>query len=155
MIGLFGLGASPAVPARPPGVPQSSDSLAVRGVATGIVAADNARDLHRVLAYYAPDAVLLPPGEPPVTGRDRIQPRYEALFAAYDPAIETVINQLVVAGGVAYVRGTNGGLLRGRESTPDRTLNDVYLMLLRRDPFGRWHISHLMWHAGGPSLPDK
>jgi hypothetical protein len=35
----------------------------IRAVASGIVAADNRRDAERVLAYYAADAVLMPPGE--------------------------------------------------------------------------------------------
>ncbi len=49
-----------------------------------IVAADNARDLERVLSYDAADAMLLPPGEPPVQGGDAIR-------------------------SLAYVRGRNGG----------------------------------------------
>lgn len=47
----------------------------VRAVANGIIAADNARALERVLAYYAADAVLMPPGEQPVVGRAAIRPR--------------------------------------------------------------------------------
>ncbi|MEO8500799.1 MAG: hypothetical protein ABI565_07775 [Vicinamibacteria bacterium] len=40
--------------------PGASD---VRAVATGIVAADNERNIEQVLSYYAPDAILMPPGE--------------------------------------------------------------------------------------------
>ena len=47
----------------------------------GLIAADNERDIGRVLGYYAPDAVLMPPGEPPVTERAGIQARYDALAA--------------------------------------------------------------------------
>jgi uncharacterized protein (TIGR02246 family) len=129
---------------------QATDSLAVRSTAIGIIAADNARVLSRVLTYYAPDAVLLSPGETPVTGREQIQPRYEALFASYDPAIDTFIDELRVVGNVAYVRGRNGGLLRGRGDMPARALNDVYLMLLRRAASGPWQITHLIWHSAGP-----
>jgi len=56
--------------------PQSAAVREARALATGIVDADNARDLERVLGYYAADAVLLPPGEGPVQGLAAIRPRY-------------------------------------------------------------------------------
>jgi acetoin utilization deacetylase AcuC-like enzyme len=67
--------------------PDVAGAAYVRAVAEGIVAADNARDLERVLGYYAPRATLMPPGEPPVTGHEAIRPRYEQLFRSFDPQI--------------------------------------------------------------------
>jgi len=130
---------------RPEGA--TSDSAQARAVAVGIVAADNARDLRAVLSLYAPDAVLLPPGAPPVVGVDSIRPRYEALFAMYDPAIEVTIDEIVVRGDLAYVRGRNGGVLRGRGGAADRPLSDVWVMILRRQPQEPWRITRLVWHG--------
>jgi uncharacterized protein (TIGR02246 family) len=118
-----------------------------RAVATGIVAADNARELNRVIDFYAPDAALLPPGECAVIGVDAIRARYEKLFARYDPAITTEIEDVTQVGDTVCVRGQNGGRLRGREGVPDRDLEDAYLMLLRRQKDGGWRISVLMWHG--------
>lgn len=128
-----------------------TDSAGVRAVALGIVAADNARDLAAVLRYYAPDAVLLAPSAMPVAGIDSIRSRYEALFAGYDPAIETVIEEIIVRGDLAYVRGRNGGRLLGRGGMSDRLLNDIYVMILRRAPQGRWLIWRLIWHGADPA----
>jgi uncharacterized protein (TIGR02246 family) len=122
-------------------------------VASGIVAADNARDLERVLSYYAADAMLLPPGEPPVQGGDAIRSRYEALFGAFDPRIEARVEEACAAEGFAYVRGRNGGTLAPRAGGAPRRLDDVYLMLLRREPDGGWKITRLMWHAASPPPP--
>ena len=119
----------------------------VRAVAVGLVAADNDRALDRVLDWYAADAVLLPPNEPPVQGLQSIRPRYASLFARFDPAIETHIDEVCVNGGLGFVRGRNGGRLRSRDGQPDRILSDSYLMELARDPSGKWRIGHLMWHA--------
>jgi uncharacterized protein (TIGR02246 family) len=119
---------------------------ALRAVATGIVEADNARALERVLAHYAADAVLLPPGEAPVSGRDAIRPRYESLFASFDPAIESRVDEACASGSVGYVRGHNGGRLIARGAARDRELDDWYLMLLRKGPDQKWRISHLIWH---------
>jgi uncharacterized protein (TIGR02246 family) len=124
---------------------------AVRGVADGIIAADNERSVDRVLAFYAPDALLLPPNEAPVSGYAAIRPRYETLFRDFTPAIEARIEEVCVSGSIGYVRGHNGGWLRSRTGGSDRALDDSYLMLLARNADGRWRITHLMWHRAIPA----
>lgn len=125
----------------------------VMAVAEGIIAADNERDIRRVLGYYAADAVLLPPGEQPVQGREAIRPRYEDLFARFNPEIVARVEEVCVGGDLALVRGHNGGRLISRENGSARLLNDVYMMMLRRDLVGGWHITHLMWHPAEPVSP--
>lgn len=123
----------------------------MRAVAEGIVAADNRRDLDAVLGFYAPDAILLPPGEDPVSGLGRIRRRYVALFEVFDPEIDRTVHEVVVRGDLAYVWGQNGGALRGRAGS-DRMLNDAYLMVLLRLPRLGWRITRLIWHEAG--APD-
>lgn len=132
-------------------VGEALDADEVRQVAVEIVAADNARDIERVLAFYADDAVLLPPNQPLVHGQDAIRLRYEGLFAAYDPAIEPVIEEVEIQGDLAYVRGHNGGVLHGHGDAADIPLDDTYLMILRRGGAGTWRITRLMWHATTPA----
>jgi uncharacterized protein (TIGR02246 family) len=130
-----------------------NDSVAVsqvRSVAAGIIAADNDRALDRVLDYYANDAMLLPPNEPPVAGLDAIKPRYQALFSHFDPSIEGRIDEVCVSGTLAFVRGHNGGRLHARDGGQDRELDDLYLMLLQRESDGLWRISRLIWHRASP-----
>jgi uncharacterized protein (TIGR02246 family) len=124
----------------------------VRAVATGIIDADNARDLERVLRYYTADAILMPPGEAAVTGLEAIRPRYAALFEEFEPQIEARVDEACVGGQLAFVRGHNGGRLAPRAGGASRDLNDDYLMLLRREE-GAWRISHLIWHRAAPAGP--
>jgi uncharacterized protein (TIGR02246 family) len=126
--------------------PQAAPVKAVRAVADGIVAADNARDIDRVMGFYAADAWLMPPNAQPVQGHKAIRPRYETLFAGFSPAIEGRIDEACVSGPLAYVRGHNGGRMVSRSAEPSRPLDDVYLMQLKLDGDGHWRISHLMWH---------
>jgi ketosteroid isomerase-like protein len=132
--------------------PEAAEVREIRAVASGIVDADNRRDIERVLAYYSADAVLMPPGAAPVVGRDSIRPRYETLFASVTPEIETWIDEACVAGGMGFVRGRNGGRLTPLASGEVRALDDAYLMLLRREA-GVWRISHLIWHGQGAPAP--
>lgn len=126
----------------------------VRAVADGIIAADNKRDLKSVLAFYARDAILMPPAEGRVVGVENIRPRYEALFANFQPAIEARIEEVCVRDDLALVRGHNGGRLVGIGTNASRDLDDVYLMMLRRNQNGVWRISHLIWHRAS-SPPAK
>ena len=119
---------------------------AIRAVADGIIAADNARDIERVMGLYDADAWLMPPSEAPVRGHAAIRPRYESLFAGFNPAIEGRIDEACVSGSIGIVRGHNGGRMISRTGAAPRLLDDVYLMTLRQEPDGRWRISHLIWH---------
>lgn len=127
----------------------TGDSARVHAVATGIVQAGNARDIEAVLRFYSDSAMLLPSGEPPVSGRRAIRPRYEALFKAFNPAIDGEVDEIRVEGRQAWVRGRNGGWLRGKNG-PDRALHDVYLMLLGREADSVWRIQRLMWNSVSP-----
>jgi uncharacterized protein (TIGR02246 family) len=143
------MAASPPAPSCRPDDPGVRE---IRAVASGIVEADNQRDLRKVLDYYASDAVLLPPGEAPVAGRDQIRPRYEALFAAFNPEIELQIHEACVGADLGFVRGHNGGRLVSRASGDTRLLDDAFVMVLRRDG-GVWRISHLIWHRQSEAQP--
>lgn len=132
--------------ATPSALACDANSSGARAVAEGIVAADNARDIGRVLAYYADDAALMPPNEAPVSDRGAIRQRYEGLFQDFDPDIEARIDEICAEGNLAFVRGHNGGWLVSRVGGRSRELDDVYLMVLRREAGGDWKIARLMWH---------
>jgi uncharacterized protein (TIGR02246 family) len=135
--------------------PDASAVRDIRAVATGIVAADNRRDIERVVANYSVDAVLMPPGEGPVVGRNRIRPRYEALFARFTPAIELQVEEACVGTGLGVVRGRNGGRLIPRASGEARVVDDAFIMLLRTESDGVWRISRLIWHRQSEPAPNR
>jgi ketosteroid isomerase-like protein len=80
-----------------------------------------------------------------VSGHAAIRPRYETLFAGFNPAIEGRLDAVCVSGAMATVTGHNGGRMVSKTGTPDRALNDTYLMVLARGADGRWRIQHLVW----------
>jgi len=134
----------------------ASPAREVAAVATRIIEADNARAIERVLAFYAPDAVLLPPGQPPVVGVAAIRPRYETMFATFTPELSARVDEACASGALAYVRGHNRGRLVPRSGGRDQVVDDPYLMLLARGEDGGWRITHLMWHrkADGEASRD-
>ncbi len=138
----------------PGAAPDPAEEVArIEAVAHGLMAADNVRDAARVAELYAPDAVMLPLGEEPVQGIASIRPRYEAFFATHQPDLRFEIEETVVAGNLAYVRGRTRGSIRNLETGEEQMISDVFLMIQQRAPDGRWHISRLMWHADDGSGP--
>jgi uncharacterized protein (TIGR02246 family) len=122
-----------------------TDSAAVSAVVREIIAADNARSIERVMRAYSDSAWLLPPGEAAVTTRGEIRARYEALFRDYQPKIESRIDEIRVAGALAWVVGQNSGTLTPIGALPARALNDSFLMVVAKDRSGAWRIHRLMW----------
>lgn len=53
----------------------------IQAIETAFAAADNARDVNAILAFYSDDAVTMGPGEPMTVGKAAIQKSIEAGFA--------------------------------------------------------------------------
>ncbi len=141
-----------AGPCLTPSAPDAE--AAARAVVEGLVAADNAADLGAALAAFAPDAVLLPPGEAPLAGAATLRSRYGALFAAWQPALDGHVDSACVAGPVAFVEGHNGGRMRGKARGAARAIDDEYWTILRQES-GAWRISVLAWRPRRVLAPGR
>jgi len=73
----------------------------------GHLEALNARDVDRLLAFYAEAAVLELPASPPVEGRPAIRRAFEAFFDQWKEA--STYDRVVIEGATAAVEGTTTG----------------------------------------------
>jgi uncharacterized protein (TIGR02246 family) len=116
-----------------------------------LMAADNRGDVQAVVACYASDAVLLPPGGASVQGAENIRPRYEDLFASSRLEVRMDVESIEVKDGLAFSRGFTRGRTIPKDGTPPREVYDRYLMVLRQGPGGEWKIAALMWAPAAPA----
>lgn len=85
--GLVGCAPAPENVATPePVVVETKPDLAaikaeIQAIETAFAAADNARDVNAILAFYSDDAVTMGPGEPMTVGKAAIQKSIESGFA--------------------------------------------------------------------------
>jgi len=130
-------------------------------------AAVNAGDLEAYLANIAEDAVLMPPNEPPVVGKEATRAWHQALFGQFSLEETISSEEVVVAGDWGFDRGTytitptpkavgeaaEGTSIEqpeiGREL--DYAQTGKYLWILRRQPDGSWKIARGMWSSNHPS----
>lgn len=130
---------------------QEADESSVRAVVEGLIAADNAEDLGRVLSFYDDDAVLISPVGADIVGIKDIQLHYEQLFADVDLNIQISIDEIVVSGELAIVRGTNDVV--ATTANDASRVRSKFLMSLRRHPTGAWRVVYLMW-SNQPVPPE-
>ncbi|HET9994808.1 MAG TPA: SgcJ/EcaC family oxidoreductase [Candidatus Acidoferrum sp.] len=137
-------------PAHDPQGDQPADLAAIRQVTSGIIAADNTGDAAAVVRFYGDDALLLPPNDAAVTGRDAIRARYEEGFRHFRFAISSFSEETRVFGDWAFDRGTTAGKTLPKGNEASRQIHDKYLMILHREPTGAWKIARLMWNGAEP-----
>ena len=110
-------------------------------------AALNAKDAKAAAALYTEDAVLIPPGEPMVRGRQAIEEYWRGAIESggmREVSVETV--DADSSGSLGYETGNFKLTANG----PDGAAvieTGRYVELLRREPDGTWRSTHGIWNT--------
>lgn len=124
----------------------SAPFQSARELLTALMRADNASDLEAVMAAYADDAVLLPPNEPAVHGKDAIRARYIRMFATTRMNVRFEIDDDCMQHRIGFVRGHTMGRRVSTNGARVEDLTGKFVMVLSRRG-GGWKISSLIWNA--------
>jgi uncharacterized protein (TIGR02246 family) len=122
---------------------RTTDEAAIRALLDGFVKAIRAKDIHGVMAVFAPDVVSFDFGPPLQHGGGEIfMMRWQELFESYQDAIDYEIRDLSVAAGddVAFSHSLNrvsGTLRNGQKSARWLRFTACY-----RKTNGTWLIVH-------------
>lgn len=117
--------------------------------------AAEAGDTERMISLYATDAVFLPPGSPPVEGRERIADLFRQQFGRFEVDVEFDTEEIVVERDLAYRRGSYRAELVGREDRDTVVARDKFLEIWRRGEDGAWRITRDMWNAVRPPSGEQ
>lgn len=137
---------------RKPPTSSAADVDAIRQIYPGFVAAKLARDVERELSFVTDDAVYTPPGLPDVAGKSALRAWWTSREAADSLELfDLDPGEIVVAGDLAYSRGTSTSRFRNRRTGQMTTQAVRHLDILRRQPDGRWLISRHIRNSGQSS----
>ncbi len=102
-------------------------------------------------AFYTQDAVIMPPGQPAVSGRDAIK----AWGAAFPAIIEWTPKRVEVdgRGDLAYVRATFSMTVAVEGEAEPVSEQGKYLEIWRKQPDGSWRIAVDIYNSDEP-LPE-
>ena len=147
ILGVSGVGLAQAH-FKPPttGAEDGAGEIAqIKKVLAGVIAADNASDVERIVAFYEDDALLLPPASPAVAGKAAIKKRYRQGFEKARLELAFHSEETLVAGAWAFDRGLTQGRNVWRDGREPTKFEHKYLMILKRQPDGAWKIARLIW----------
>jgi ketosteroid isomerase-like protein len=139
---------------KPPTGSSSSatDTDAIRQMYPAFVAAKLARDVEKELSFVTDDAVYTPPGIPDVAGKAALRAWWTSREAADSLEVfDLDPGEIVVAGDLAYSRGTSTSRFRNRRTGQISNQAVRHLDILRRQPNGHWLISRHIRNSSEPT----
>lgn len=117
-----------------------SDEQAIRELHSAWIEAVNARDLALVLELMADDAVFLHPGHTPF-GREEFSANFSAGHEQNRIRCVSELEEVVVAGEVAYTRSRDALHVTPRAGGEARQLSGYRMTVYRRQADGRWLLA--------------
>jgi len=128
------------------------DRVVLDKIRNRIMAAENAGDASIFEEVAAADVVVMPPGAPPMNGRDAAADAMRGYFGQFDMRITYASQGISVRDGVAIDRGTyeqttvpkSGGQPAAAQSSSSK---GSYLWVYQRTDDGRWLQSHVIWNV--------
>jgi ketosteroid isomerase-like protein len=132
----------------------ATDADAIRQLYPAFVAAKLARNVERELSFVTDDAVYSPPGMPDVAGKAALSAWWTSREDVDSLEVfELNPGEIVVAGDVAYSRGTSMSRFRNRRTGQINNQIVRHLDILRRQPDGRWLISRHIRNSSKSTPP--
>jgi len=117
-----------------------SDERAIRELHTTWIDAVNAGDLARLLTLMANDVVFLNPGRAPF-GRDGFPVGFSAAHQQYRIRCTSELEEVVIAGEVAYTLCRDSLSLTSRAGGEAAKLAGNRITIYRKEPDGRWLLA--------------
>ena len=110
--------------------------------------ASEGRDIERILEYWSDDAVVLPPGLPPVEGKAALREYVRASLQIPGFHISWTSTDVLFSpdGCLAYMFGRNSVTFAGPDGRTTTTAGRV-VTIWRQEPEGVWRCTVDIWNA--------
>jgi len=106
------------------------------------MAAMNGKDISKLMDMIAEDIVFLPPGFPPIRGKQAVEMMYRGFFQQFTKVDQTsTLEEVEVAGDWAYAWGTERTVLFLQTGGAPIQMEGRGLSILRRQPDGSWRFA--------------
>lgn len=131
-----------------------ADIKAIRKLINDFCAAHKYNDGSKLAEFYVDDAMLMPPDEPTVYGRQAIASRYQQDIEKFTAELTTNPEEIEVSGNLAFVRGTFTVKLTPRTEGENIDATFKFIEILRKGADGSWKPYCDIWNSDAP-LPPK
>ncbi len=145
--------------AAPPPAPDTHDAdvKAIRDLETAQVQAFNAKDVDKLVAFYADDASLFPPGAPAVNGMAAIKAAEKPLLADKNFSLTSATDKVDVAksGDLGYTQGAYTATFTDTKTKRVLTVKGKYVTVYKKQADGSWKIVADINNEDAPPAPAK
>jgi ketosteroid isomerase-like protein len=138
-----------ATGAKEPGFTRE-DQDAIRKNAVDLAAAFNAKEVDKVIGFYADNSIFMPPNAPLLRGRDPLKSFYSDLIAKGATDLRLEPEEVSGYGPIAYESGTYS-VTYANGTSRDR---GKYLLVLR-NMAGTWRTEKTIWSSDLPPSPAQ
>jgi ketosteroid isomerase-like protein len=108
-------------------------------------------DLDSLVSVYAEDVISLPPNQPARVGKAAVQAMWEETLSDFAVEVSVSVEEVEVAGGWAFERGTFNMRLSPRAGDAPIEVTGKYLDVLRQQADGSWKYSRVSWNSSEPT----
>ena len=123
-----------------------ADRAMARQMDSAFAAANNAGDVHGMMASYAPDAMVMPPNMPMAHGSDQIRQLWTGMTAQKG----TLQLTQQTAGGAGDFMYVTGKYHYAMPAPSTATEDGKYLEVFRRGADGNWMLVADSWSSDAP-----
>ena len=130
----------------------AAEEAAIRAADADWLAAAKARDLERILPFWADDATILPAGEPAISGKAAIRQYVAGAFGSPGFSISWNTEKIEVSssGDLAYSTGTNHITFNNPDGKMIATDNRA-VVVWKKQPDGSWKCTVDMMSPAPPA----
>lgn len=126
------------------------DLRAIEQLVERFIDAFNDGDVEVLRSSYTDDALVIPPGQASIRGRDAIIDQlWSPTFAAFDVDAELPIEEVQAEHAWGFVRGTYALRLVPADGGDTIVEEGRYIDVVRKDAEGAWKIARAIWNTTG------
>jgi uncharacterized protein (TIGR02246 family) len=123
---------------------QSTDIAAIKQLAEDWRSGWIAGDTERVLSLYAEEPVLMPQGQPAISGKENIRPLYEAVMKEVEFESQYKVMDVEVSGYLGYFWCDYTLTATPKAGGETLEVAGKYMCIVKRQDDGSWKITKLM-----------
>ena len=111
-------------------------------------------DLEAIIALYDADGVFIRPGFPPVIGHTALRAAYKDVFDVLAVRVTFVIEEIEVAGDMAWLRSTSAGTVKELK-TGIETRDAYNQIVVFKQARGIWRIRNYIYAPADAATPAR
>ncbi|MFX0197844.1 MAG: YybH family protein [Candidatus Hodarchaeota archaeon] len=123
-----------------------ADREAIRKVIDALGTAITTNDVEGVMSLYADDAILMPPNQAAIVGKEAMRSWQETVFETHSFEFKIDSKEIVVDGDLAFSRGTLNLTVTSKTDGESFSSEGKYIVILRRQNDGSWKATHDIWN---------